>query len=81
MVARSASGKQVAIKLSMDGQALGQIGNNFCVSKSQAGKDKTHNKVVKNPLHGSVAGSGDKIRRNSLCIAPDMSKTPGTKLV
>ena len=78
MVVRSANGKQVVISASINGQIFGQICSKVFVSLSQAGKDMTQDKDVKNPLHGSVAGSGDKMRRNSLCIVSDMSKIPGT---
>jgi len=79
MVVRSANGKQVAISASMNGQALGQIGSSLFVSSLQAGNEMTQDREVKNPLHGSVAGSGDKIRRNSRCIVSDISKISGTK--
>jgi len=79
MVVRLTNGKQAATTVSMNGQATGQIGSNLLASSSQAGNDMTQDRDVKNPLHGSVADSGDMIRRNSLSIVSVIWKISGTK--
>lgn len=51
---------------SMTGQSSKQTGCSFFVKLLQDGNAKTHDRELKNPLHGSVADSGAMTVRNSL---------------
>ena len=56
----------LSINASILGQMSGQIDCSFFVEALQDGNTKAQERELKNPLHGSVAGNGLIMVRNSL---------------